>query len=78
MKAKAKRKIQSALNKIQANSLQEWLDEASKIDGLQEALNGMYCGKEGSIHVECVHGLWLHMGWYTVSTTPKVEYAYVS
>jgi len=62
--------------------LQTWLDKASQINQpVAKALDGIYCGREGRIHVE-VEGLerpvWLTMGWHTVSTTPRVEYAYFS
>lgn len=75
MKAKLRNQLNRQLAQIKDMSLQGWLDEASKIFG--DAVEGIYCGREGRIHVEVGSGLYLTMGWYTVNT-PKVEYAYVS
>lgn len=69
----------SALSKIEDKRLQPWLDEASKISPeFSTALEGIYCGREGTIKEELCDGIYIIMGWYTVSDKPKVEYAYVS
>lgn len=60
-------------------TLQEWLDEASKINiEVSAALEGIYCGLEGRVHEEIEDGLFLTMGWYSVVDVSRVEYAYVS
>ena len=71
--------FQKMLRTVEPKNLQDWLDEASKLSlEFANALEGVYCGREGSIHVELCNGIFLTMGWYTVSNTPKVEYCYVS
>ena len=78
-KAQLRTKLNKELNKINTKTLQGWIDEASQIEGLGDALEGFYCGREGEIHVEVGNsGVWLRMGWYAVGDTPKVEYAYAS
>ena len=80
----AQKKIQlnAKLLKLKNMELQNWLKEASDIcPELATALEGIYCGRDGEIHEQLsgdYNKLWLAMGWYTVSTTPKVEYAYIS
>lgn len=75
--------LNSQLSSLGTNlPLQTWLDKASDLSpSIAEALEGIYCGRDGRIHEE-VKGLerpvWLTMGWYTVDSTPKVEYAYFS
>jgi hypothetical protein len=71
------------LNALGTNlPLQTWLEAASAINpSVSEALDGIYCGSDGRIHVEVSnmgHFIWLTMGWHTVLNTPRVEYAYVS
>jgi len=74
------------LNKVLPNTgttLQQWLDNANarEIPGLSTAIEGIFCGREGSIKEELsgdYAGLYLTMGWYTVYEDPKVEYAYIS
>lgn len=75
--------LNSEISNLGSNlPLQEWLDKASKINpSVANALEGIYCGREGRIHEEVVgldRPIWLTMGWYTVDSTPKVEYAYFS
>lgn len=57
------------------------LEEASDIcPELSQALEGIYCGREGRIHEELggfYKGLYITMGWFTINQT-KVEFAYVS
>jgi len=77
-----KNQLNAKLLKVNAKQLQEWINETSQIKPeLNLALEGIYCGKEGKIHEpltgEC-EGLYITMGWYTVTDTPKVEYAYIS
>jgi hypothetical protein len=68
-----------ALSKIEDKRLQPWLAEASKISPeFSTALEGIYCGREGKIKEELCDGIYIVMGWYTISDNPKVEYAYVS
>lgn len=73
--------LNNALGKIQSQTLGDWLKEASCIcPELSEALEGIYCGREGRIHEKLsgdYDGVYLTMGWYTI-LTPKVEYAYIS
>ena len=73
--------LNTLLNKIPNNTpLEQWLKQASEIDPrLNEALEGIYCGREGRIHEQLGESnIWLTMGWNTVLNTPKVEYAYFS
>ena len=87
MKPPTKKQMINALSKllckIPSNTpLQEWLDKASELHpSLQKALEGIYCGREGKIHEQLPdfgYDVWITMGWNTVSTTPRVEYAYLS
>ncbi len=73
------------LNEIPTNStLQFWLDQAEAIGPeMAEAISGIYCGTEGTIHVGLsgfYDKLWLKMGWHQVhpEAPVRVEYAYVS
>jgi hypothetical protein len=63
-------------------TLSDWLDAAASISKeMVEAVEGIYCGREGRIHVQLTgdyNKCWITMGWHTVANTPKVEYAYVS
>lgn len=80
-KGQARKKAAKLITQVKQGPLQEWVNDAAKIEGFTEALDGIYCGREGSINVELSGefvGLYLTMGWHTVSDTPKVEYAYVS
>lgn len=86
VKEQTKKSLLNSLNrdlsKLGTLPLQEWLDSASKLrPEIAEALDGIYCGHEGSIK-EAVkidaHTVYLVMGWYTVTNNPKVEYAYFS
>lgn len=74
--------LNKALSKVKGIVLQDWLDEAGNIcTELKEALSGIYCGRDGKIHEELTGeftGLFITMGWHTVSDYPKVEFAYVS
>ena len=76
-----RRFLNKELNEIKNTVLQDWLNSASKIcPEMSEALEGIYCGKSGRIHVELCgdyKGCFLTMGWHTIIRT-KVEYAYVS
>jgi hypothetical protein len=82
MKLAQKRKqANQLLSTIKVKNLQDWLDEAARLPGLEDALEGIFCGREGKIHEPLTgeyEGLYISMGWYTVSSNPKVEYAYVS
>lgn len=75
-------KLNKALSKIELKGLQNWLNYASEIHpSMKTALEGIYCGREGRIHVpldDFYTGCYLTMGWYCVSSDPRVEYAYVS
>ena len=81
VKAKKIKTLNKALAALTGLPLQQWLNKASIIcPELQQALEGMYCGKEGKIHEELqgdYKGIFVTMGWYTV-VQPKVEYAYCS
>lgn len=80
-KGQARKKAGKLITQVKQGPLQEWLHAAANIEGFGAALEGFYCGREGSINVELSGefvGLYLTMGWHTVSDTPKVEYAYVS
>ena len=73
-------RLNKELSKIKNMELQSWLNEVSKIEGLSDALEGIYCGREGRVKAElsgCYRGLWITFGWYTV-IAPKIEFAYVS
>ena len=73
--------LNKALSKINNTILNDWLKEASDIcPEISEALEGIYCGREGKIHEELggqFKGIYLTMGWYTIHH-PRVEYAYIS
>jgi hypothetical protein len=75
-------RINKVLSKISKGntSLSDWLDIASKEHPLlAKALEGIYCGQDGSIHEQLGNTkYWIMMGWHTVSTAPRVEYAYIS
>lgn len=80
-KEQRRKKANNLLAKVPMGPLQEWINAAANIEGFESALEGIYCGRDGSINVKLSHpfeGLYLTMGWHTVSTTPRVEYAYVS
>lgn len=75
--------LNSKLSKIPSRTvLQDWLNQASGIcPELATALEGIYCGREGRVHQKLTGGfesIYLTMGWYTVTDTPRVEFAYVS
>ena len=77
-KTQKRKAFQKALNGVKSITLSEWLKEASGISPeFSTALEGIYCGNEGRIHEELCDGIFITMGWNTI-TTPKVEYAYVS
>lgn len=80
--AKKRRILNNALAKIKNTTLSDWLKEASSISNeISNALEGIYCGREGRIHVQLpgeFNKLYITMGWYSISNHPKVEYAYVS
>lgn len=81
-KKMSKRSLLNNLNnqiaKLDGLPLSQWLDAASKIIPMED---GIYCGREGRVKEQIQitdYEIWLTMGWYTVSDTPKVEYAYLS
>lgn len=81
--AQKRKKAQKSLSSIATPLLlQTWLNMVSAISTeFSEALEGIYCGREGRVHVPLngeYSGVWLDFGWYTVQSNPKVEYAYVS
>lgn len=82
MKRKLIRQINGALSKIGVVPLQEWLDRAADLHpAIAQAVEGIYCGREGKVHQELsgeLAGIWLTFGWYTPGSTPRVEYAYAS
>lgn len=66
------------LTKLDGLPLIEWLEKSKAIITIED---GIYCGREGRVKEQIQgveHEIWLTMGWYTVDTTPKVEYAYLS
>lgn len=70
--------LNGQLTKLDGLPLQEWLEKSKDIITTED---GIYCGREGRVKEQIQnveHEIWLTMGWYTVDTTPRVEYAYLS
>ena len=77
--AQERKRLNNLLNKIEAKDLQTWLKEAQEIPELIQALEGIYCGREGRIHEQLSCGrLYITMGWYRIEGPARVEYAYIS
>ena len=81
-KKQSKKSLLNHLNgqlvKLEGLPLTEWLEKSKAIIQIED---GIYCGREGRVNEQVLgveHEIWLTMGWYTVDTTPKVEYAYLS
>lgn len=70
--------LNNRLSKLNGLSLSDWLEKSKEIITIED---GIYCGREGRVNEKIQgveHDIWLTMGWYTVDTIPKVEYAYLS